>query len=243
LVICCILLSSTPLAAQTPPQPAPAPPPPPPREGTAEFSFVATSGNASTSALGLGGEYIVRRAPWQFRAKAAYVRNESDDVLKAEPFTSLLRASRTLGDRLSAFGEYGYLHDRFAGIESRHTIDGGVTVAAVRPQPHQLDLDAGLGYSHEDRVAGPRISTAVALLGARYKFRLSNTAEVTDDLLFNFSLSQGDDWRAGNIAALTLKIASIFSLKLSHTYRFVNAPAEGFEATDTMTSVALVAKF
>jgi putative salt-induced outer membrane protein len=222
--------------------PVPAPPPPP-REGTAEFSFVATSGNASTSALGLGGEYIVRHAPWEFRAKTGYVRNESDDELKAEAFTSLLRASRTLNQRLSAFGEYGYLHDRFAGIESRHTIGTGVTFAAVRPLPHQLDLDAAIGYSHEDRVVGERISTAVALLGARYKFKLSDTAEITDDVKFDFSLSQGDDWRIGNIAALTVKIASIFSLKLSNTYRFVNAPVEGFEATDTITSVALVAKF
>jgi putative salt-induced outer membrane protein YdiY len=227
-----------------PPAPAPAqPPPPPPQEGTAEFSFVGTTGNAPTSALGLGGEYIARTGPWVFRAKANYVRNESDNELKAEAFKALFRTTRTITDRLSVFGEYGYLHDQFAGIDHRNTIDGGITFALVRPQPHQLDLDVGLGYAHESRVVDEDISTAQALLGARYKYTLSETAEITDDLLFTFSLSESDDWRTSNAAALTVKIASIFSLKLSNIIRYVNAPVVGFETTDTLTSIALVAKF
>ena len=244
-----VLLQSTgPLQAQTPappPQPAAAapPPPPPPREGTAEFSFVGTSGNAETSALGLGGEYIVRRDPWQFRGKVGYVRNKSDDELKAESFKGLLRASRTLTDRLSAFGEYGYFHDRFAGIESRNTIDGGLTFALVRPAPHQLDVDVALGYAHENRVEGENLSTAQLLGGARYKFIISETADITDDARMSFSLSDSDDWRSENIAGLTVKIATIFSLKLSNTFRYVHAPALGFESTDVITSLALVAKF
>jgi putative salt-induced outer membrane protein len=238
-----LLLVTAPVAAQPPAQ-APPPPPPPPREGTAEFSFVGTTGNAPTSALGLGGEYISRRPePWEFKGKVNYVRNTSEDALKAEAFTGLLRASRRLTERLSAFGQYGYLHDRFAGIESRNTIDGGITYALVRPRPHQLDVDAALGYAHENRVAGDNISTPQALLGARYKFFLSDTADITDDVTLNLSLSDSSDWRTSNTAALTAKVTTIFSLKLSNVVRFVNAPAEGFETTDTITSIALVAKF
>jgi putative salt-induced outer membrane protein YdiY len=241
----CVLAAPSIVLAQPPaPTPAQPPPPPPPQEGTAEFSFVGTTGNAPTSALGLGGEYISRRPErWVFRAKANYVRNESEDELKAEAFKALFRATRTLTDRLSVFGEYGYLHDQFAGIDHRNTIDGGITYTLVRPQPHQLDLDAGLGYAHESRLIGDDISTAQALLGSRYKYTLSDTAEITDDLAFAFSLSDGDDWRTSNAAALTVKIASIFSLKVSNIIRYVNAPVSGFETTDTLTSVALVAKF
>jgi len=249
LVFALMLSSSGPLLAQTPaaqpqtPPPAPPPPPPPPREGTAEFSFVGTSGNAETSAIGLGGEYIVRRQPWMLRGKVGYVRNESEGELKAEAFRGLFRISRTLTERLSAFGEYGYLHDRFAGIESRNTIDGGVTYAVLRPKPHQLDVDAGIGYAHENRVLGDNLSTAQALTGARYKFLLSDTAEISDDVRLSFSLSEADDWRGDNVAALTVKVASIFSLKVSNAVRYVNAPAAGFETTDVITSIALVAKF
>ena len=238
LTLVCVFLFETPRLAQAQP-----PPPPPPQEGAAEFSFVGTSGNAATSALGLGGEYIVRRTPWVFRGRVNYVRNESDDELNAQAFKTVLRTTRTLNPRLAAFGEYGYLHDRFAGIESRNTIDGGITYAVVRPQPHQLDVDAGFGYAHENRLVADDISTGQALLGGHYKLTLSETAEITDDVSLNFSLSDSSDWRTGNTAALTVKIAAIFSLKLSNVLRYVNAPVEGFETTDTLTSIALVAKF
>lgn len=51
------------------------------------------------------------------------------------------------------------------------------------------------------------------------------------------------DWRIGHVAALTTRVHSILSLKVSHTTRYVNFPPPGFEKTDTITSVALVAKF
>jgi hypothetical protein len=35
----------------------------------------------------------------------------------------------------------------------------------------------------------------------------------------------------------------VFSLKLSNVVRYVHEPVVGFEATDTITSVALVTKF
>jgi len=42
---------------------------------------------------------------------------------------------------------------------------------------------------------------------------------------------------------LLLLFNAIFSLKVSTVIRFVNDPDEGFETTDTITSVALVARF
>jgi putative salt-induced outer membrane protein len=238
--LCLFTLFGTPLLAQAPAQP---PPPPPPHEGTAEFSFVGTGGNASTSALGLGGEYIVRQAPWLFRGKVDYVRNESDEEIKAEAFRGLFRVERTINERLGTFGQYAYLHDRFAGIESRNTVEGGLTYLLIRPQPHELNIDAGFGYAHENRVAGDNISTGQFLAGARYKFALSATADITDDLAYSISLSDSADWRLANSAAITVKIASIFSLKVSNIVRYVNAPVVTFKNTDTITSVALVAKF
>jgi putative salt-induced outer membrane protein len=237
------LLSTTTLLAQPPSQPDQPPPPPPPREGSVEFSFVGTTGNAPTSAIGVGGEYILRPNPWLFRARANYVRNESEGELRAEAVKTLFRAGRILTDRLSLFGEHGYLHDQFAGIDARHTLDGGVTIAVVRPQPHQFDIDVGVGYAHEARVVGDTLSTAQALTGARYKVVVSQTAEFTNDLTFSFSFSDADDWRTANAAALIVKVTSLLSLKVSNIIRYVNAPVAEFETTDTLTSVSLVAKF
>jgi len=234
-----LTLIPRPAAAQAP---AP-PPPPPPHEGSAEFAYVGTSGNASTRTVGLGGELIERPGPWELSAKLAYVRNDSESELKAESVALSTKAARALNPRTSVFGRYTYLHDRFAGIESRNALEGGLAYVLADVAPHKLVVDAALGYAHESRVTGPRLSTATANFGALYTWKLSDTAEVKDEGRFVFSLSDGDDWRFGNTASLNAKLTTLLSLKLSNAIRFVNAPVPGFKQTDTTTAVALVAKF
>jgi len=221
-----------------------APPAPPPRqEGNTEFAFVSTTGNADTQTVGLAGEYHFRPELWHFQWKAAYVRNESENILSAESFRALFRSDRTLTARTTAFGQWTYLHDAFAAIDHRNVISGGLSYLLVPPAPHELWVDGGIGYANEQRIVGDDISTAIGLTGLRYKFKLSDTAEVSDDLGMEFSFSEGDDWRLSNIASVAAKLTTIFALKLSYTTRFVNAPAPGIETTDTITAVALVAKF
>lgn len=239
-VLMFVVACSVPLFTQQPAQP---PPSPPPHEGTAEFSFVGTSGNSSTQALGLGADFTLRRNLWVYNAKAAYVRNESDDELKAEAFAASFQASRTLNARLSAYGKYAFLRNTFAGIENRNSVSGGVEYMIIQPEPHRLKVNAGIGYANEQRVVGEDLSTAEFLTGASYKWTISPSADLTDDLDFSFSLSEASDWRTANIVALTAKLTTLFSLKLSNIVRYVNQPVEGFKTTDTLTSIAFVAKF
>jgi len=221
-----------------------APPAPPPRqEGSAEFAFVSTTGNSDTQTLGLAGEYHYRPDPWHLQWKAAYVRSEADDLLSAESVRFLFRSDRSLTPRASLFGQWSYLHDGFAAIDHRNSITGGLSYQLVAQAPHELWVDGGLGYTNEQRLIGDDISTAIGLTGVRYKFKLSDTAEISDDLGFEFSLSNGDDWRLANIVAVTAKMTTILALKVGYTTRYVNAPAPTIEATDTIASVALVAKF
>jgi putative salt-induced outer membrane protein len=231
---------SVPLFAQQPAQP---PPPPPPQEGTAEFSFVGTSGNSSTQALGLGADFTIRRSLWVYNAKAAYVRNESDEELKADAFAASFQASRTLNARLSAYGRYAFLRNTFAGIENRNSVSGGVEYMVIQPEPHRLKVNAGIGYANEQRLVGEDLSTAEFLTGASYKWTISPTADLTDDYDYSISFSDAGDWRTANIVALTAKLTTLFSLKLSNIVRYVHQPVAGFETTDTLTSIAFVAKF
>jgi putative salt-induced outer membrane protein len=221
---------------------APAPPPPE-REGSAEFAFVGTTGNSSTQTIGLGGEYIYRPSPWEAKLKISYVRNKAEDELKAEAFVFALRAQRQLNTRLSGYGQYGYQRDRFAGILDRNTIEGGVVYSLIEPAPQKLIVDAGLGYANEQRLLGNNLSTATLGTGGVYTLKISDTSEFSEDGHFVFSLSEGRDWRYANALALTAKVTTIFSLKVSNTIRYVNLPVTGFKSTDAITAIALVAKF
>jgi putative salt-induced outer membrane protein len=222
---------------------APPPAPPPLREGSAEFAYVGTSGNSSTETIGAGGEFIYRPAPWETKLKTTYVRNESGDELKAHAFLLTFRTQRLIRPRLSGFGQYGYQRDRFAGILDRNTIDGGVAYSAIEMAPQKLVVDASLGYANEQRVLGNNLSTGTFGGGGVYTLKVSTTSELSEDAHIIGSLSQGSDWRFANAIGLTAKITTVFSLKVSNTLRYVNFPVVGFKSTDSLTSVALVAKF
>jgi putative salt-induced outer membrane protein len=243
-LICTLGLIVLPVVAGAQPAAPPTAPPPPPRhEGSAEFSFIATTGNSSTQTMGLGGEYIFRPESWVYRTKTAYVRNESEDELTAESFVFLFRAERIVTDRLSLFGEYDYLRDRFAGIEHRNQLLGGVAYKLITLAPHLLVVDAGIGYANEQRTVGDDLSSAIWNAGVDYTLKLSPNAEVTNDFRFDQSLADAGDWRIANVAGVTAKLTTLLSLRFSHTVRYVHEPPPGFETTDTITAVALVARF
>jgi putative salt-induced outer membrane protein len=234
-----LVLSGLPatVRAQTPPVPPPA------REGSVNFAYVGTTGNSSTQTFGLGGELIYRPSPWEMKVKAAYIRDEAEDQLRAQSIVATFHAQRRIEPHLAAYGQYGYQRDRFAGIENRHTAEAGLAYALIDRVTNNLVIDGGVGYANEHRLIGNDLSTATLSAGGVYLLKLSPTSAFTEDGHFVFSLPDGTDWRYANAAALTATLTSVFSLKLSNTIRYVHLPAAGFRNTDVVTAAALVAKF
>jgi putative salt-induced outer membrane protein len=220
-----------------------APPPPPRQEGSAELAFVGTSGNASTSTFSAGAEHIARPPAWMIRNRAHFVRSAAEDTVTAESLLYAFRAERSINDRLSAFGDLGLFRDEPAGISSRAALTGGLAFKVVASARQTLALDAGLGYLDEHRLTGTNISSAVYSGGETYKLKLSDTADLSDDLRLLGTFDRGEDWRLDHTIALTAKLTTLLSLKVSNQIRFANFPPPGFKKTDTTTAVALVAGF
>ena len=219
------------------------PPPPKAREAKAEFALVSTSGNASAQSIGAAGQVIFRPPQWELEGQTAFIRNEAEDVVRAKSFAVRGRAGRVLTTRLQAFGQHSYLRDLFSGVEHRNLTEGGLSYLLIQTGRNTLYGDAGLGYLKERRTVGVSLSTPTAGTGARYKLRLSETSDITDDLLMSFDLSDEGTWRLQHAIALTAKVAAPLSLKVSNLLRYVDEPVAGFEQTDTITSAALVLSF
>ena len=227
--------------AQTP-APAPAPPPPPPRlEASGQFTFLSTRGNTDTQSLGAGGDVTFRPDPWIYRAKAVFAQTESEEELSARSFAALFRAARVLTPRLAVYGQYDFLRDRFAGVEQRHVVEGGASYLAVDAAPHRLRLDAGLGYLYEEQ-PDDHFDSMTLSLGAAYRLAISQTSEFTYEPRFLLPFSDGGAWKFDQNAALAVALNTILSLKLSHTLRYSADPPEGFDTTDTIMAVSIVAK-
>jgi len=221
----------------------PAPAEPPARlEASAQFAFLDTRGNASTQSLGAGGEVIYRPDPWTYAGKFTFAQNESDDLLTARSFSGLFRASRALNERLSAYGQYDFLRDVFAGVEQRHIIEGGLSYLAVNTERHRLQLDAGLGYLYENRPLGEHFDSVTLSLGAPYRFAISKTSEFTYRPRFLLPFTDAGAWKFDQEVGLAAALNTILSLKVSHTLRYSAQPPAGFEKTDTIMAISLVAK-
>lgn len=230
------------LRAQSPPQP-PAEPPPPRYELTSEFAFVGTTGNASTQTIGLGAESIYRPDKWMVRNRAAFVRNKSEAEVKAESLLLFNRAERAITTRLAGYGEYVYFRDEFAGVDHRNSVAAGLSYKLIDRAAHLLSLDGALGYLNEDRLVGDNVSSATYGAGTSYRWTLSETATVTDDLRFTGVFDAADNWRFLHNLSVTARLTGLLSLKASTTVGYVNLPVPGFKSTDTSTAIALVAKF
>jgi putative salt-induced outer membrane protein YdiY/ketosteroid isomerase-like protein len=217
--------------------------PPPVIEGSAELSLVSTGGNSDTETLGLGGSVIWRAGRWTTDGQVSFIRGEAFDVETARSLVTSVRQGRAITPRLDAFGRLDYLVNEFAGIDRRSSVDAGLGYKAVDTGPQRLRLDVGIGYSHETRVAGADVDSALTNIGAVYRWRLHRAASLDNASLLTASLDRGDDWRLRNTLAVTTTMTRRLSLKVAHDLKYVNLPAPGFATTDRSLSAALVAKF
>lgn len=231
---------ASPVLAQTP-APA-APPEPPPRlEASGQFSFLDTRGNASAQSLGVGGDLAWRPDPWTYTAKAIFAQTESDGVVDARSLAALFRGARALNERLSVYGQYDFLRDVFAGVEQRHVIEGGVSYLVLSAAPHRLQFDAGLGYLYERR-PDEHFDSATLSLAAPYRYAFSTTSDFRYEPRFLLTLADLEAWKFDQTAALAVAINTFLSLKVSHTVRYSADPPAGFDTTDAIMAVSLVAK-
>ena len=247
-------LAPPPAAAQTfvPPAPAPIvfprrpPTPDPPTDrwnGKGEVSYVATGGNTDTSTAKLAGELEYKPALWAVLLRAAYLTSTTETGERNQRTDGLLRASRTVTPRLDLFGQILYLENTFAGIGSSFYPLAGVSYRLLTSPVHSLTGRLGFGYGQESRVRERDNTFATADSELNYRWRVSGTAELTQDATFTANLETADDWRAASATGVSAALNSLFSLKLSLVASYLNAPVEGFGRIDTVSSAALVARF
>ena len=214
-----------------------------PWSGTAEVSLVAISGNSDTRTFGLGGEVTYERGTWQWLGRFSYVETEADSQVKARSQSALVETSRAFSEGLKVYGRGGFLRDLFAGIERRQTIEGGLAYQVVAAEPQSLQLLAGFGFIHEQRVVGDDLALGTANLTGRYSWAITETSALTEEATYVAVLNTGDDWRFTNEITTSAALSTRLSLKVSHKLSYLNQPVLGFRKTDTILSAALVANF
>jgi putative salt-induced outer membrane protein YdiY len=225
---------------------APTPPvgPPPLWLVSAGVGLAVTGGNTDTSTLNLayelkhdGGQPLV------YRSTGLYLRGKTEDELTVDRALLDNRVDRSLTERLSAFGQFGYQRDRFKEIDYLLSPGGGLSYAFVKNARMELGGDGGVGVIFE-KDTGLDLETSAAILGGqRFQYNLSDRARVTqavsaiwkmddfDDSLYNFTI--------GVISSLTTN--SQVKVELLDTYKNL-PPSADVEKNDISLLVSLVYK-
>lgn len=242
-ILLALLLDTTVLLAQTAPCTTPAPPPPPPLTGKAELSFVSTTGNSDSQMFGAGLEFDYANGPWSALAKGAFVRGATRGAVTAESSSGELRGARQLTPKLEVFVQADFLRNTFAGIA--HHWDGlaGAAYSFIETKRQTLKGSLGAGYTAETRVVPPNKNFVMGQADVLYAFKISNTADLSEEVVYTRDFKDSADWRVANTLGVSVAMTSLLSLKASHGLLYLNEPAAGFGKTNTITSVALVAKF
>ena len=234
-----LLASSGAALAEEPPPAGP----PPVWSGKAEASYVGTTGNTNVQTIGAGLEVDYKKDVWDGLAKGTFVQGKTDGETTAKTIAGELRGGRHFSPRFELFVQGDYFKNEFAGIEDRLTGVGGAAYSVVKTDANELKFQVGAGYTKEQRTEGEDKSFGTGLAGLLFHWKVSATTDLSEEFAYVDNFQDSNDWRIANTFSISVAINKILSLKASHNLQYLNEPVTGFGRTDTITSIALVAKF
>jgi putative salt-induced outer membrane protein len=207
------------------------------------LSFVATSGNSDTQTLGLDLLVTRKPLPWGLELGANALRAEQDGELTAERYQAFIRGKRALSDRWELFAGVSGTQDEFAGYDLRAVVEGGAVYKALLGPTHELAFDGGLTWTHEELITDEEDEYMGGILGLAYAWHITDTAAFGQRLKWYPNFDESEDWRAESETSLQAAVSTRVALKLGYVVRYENEPVEGFDDTDTTTTVSLVFSF
>ncbi|OGR79705.1 MAG: hypothetical protein A2X32_13575 [Elusimicrobia bacterium GWC2_64_44] len=215
-----------------------------PWKDAAELSYVQTSGNSKTSTISAKNLFNYDWSKTALEVAAGGLGTQSRDTVTAEQYNASEKVSFKLTGKNYAFQKTAWDKNRFAGIQDRWDLALGVGRHLLEGADDSLFAELGGGYIFEDRLPGAENQSFGTFRGyAKYIRKLSPTANASQDLEYLGNLKDSDGYRMNAETALVASISTHFSLKASHTWKYVNLPGGAFKKTDEMNSVAIIVNY
>ncbi len=214
----------------------------------AELTFVATSGNAESSTLGLNNKLVRKWEAASFKLEAGalraetttttreavdtgagiLVRERSESALTAEKYFLRGKYSRTVSERLVWFAGGGWDRNEFAGVANRYFAVGGIGHVWFDGEDASFQTDYGLTYTRqEDVIEDPRADDSFLglQLGWDYRRRLTSSTIYESDLRVDQNLDDTSDLRADFANSLAVSMSERLAIKLGLELLFDNQPS------------------
>lgn len=216
-------------------------------ENSTELSFVSTSGNASSSTLGLKSAFVGAADVNTFKLEFGGIRGETtfrtltatgtasnftvneatDSELTAESYFARGRYDRSFGTAYG-FGGAGWDRNTFAGIQNRYALVAGLGNAWVDTETARFKTDLGATYTIQKDVS-PAPGADDGFGGLRFSVdamkQLTPTTQFTSVLVADENIEDTDDFRADWVNSLSVAMSDRLALKTSLQLLFDNKPS------------------
>ncbi len=225
----------------------------------AEFTFVQTAGNASSSTFGLKNTLDRALENGAFKLSIGGVRTsstqrsteatgtpgnftpvESSGVTAANYFARA-RYDRSVSENAYVFAGSGWNRNTFAGIENRYNFVSGAGRAWRDSETLRFKTDVGVTYTiQDDVIPTPGASDGFFGLTASWDYlnQITETTQFTSELIVDENLKDTEDLRADFTNSIAVAISDQLALKTSLQLLFDNQPAlEQFTLRGTTTQV------
>ncbi len=206
---------------------------------TAELSYVATSGNAEATTLGLKNTLSYTWPKARFQLDLGALRAETTSIgrgavgtgpadfrlteskttqVSAESYLLRGRYDHDLGHGLYWFGGAGWERNEPAGIQDRFSAVGGIGKVWFDTKAARFKTDAGLTYTdQQDVVRNPAVDEKFlgVRLGYDYWRQLTASTAYASVLLVDLNADEMDDYRADFTNSLSVAMSERLALKAS----------------------------
>ncbi len=213
--------------------------------GGAEINANITSGNTDIQTVGASAEVDFKAMPWTTSVKAGFMRNRTDGIDRARRITGALRTGTNITNNVDFFALGTYMQNRFRGIEHQYMVTPGIGIYPINSDQISIRFEGGLGWMKEEYTIAPAAmrNFTVGTVGLGMRFKLTDVADLTNDLLYILPISNSDDWRLNNTAGIVTAMSNTVSLKVAHIVEYRKLPVPGFHATDNTTTAGVILKF
>ncbi len=211
--------------------------------GKGEAGLALASGNTDTKSANARVAVGRKVELWEFSGTLAglYVRSENETTAKR--WEVALQGRYNFSPRTFSFGASRYERDSFSGFRYQGVVNAGLGHRVFASDATKLSVQIGLGYKFSARLDVPtepsdeNEDNVVGVGAIDFTHQLSDTtsffnrfgAEVTSDNNF-----------VQNEVGVTVKVYNRIALSLAYAVRHNTDPPDGFQKTDTLSTVNLV---
>lgn len=217
--------------------------------GSGEAGLVKASGNTDSENANIGLAFVNEGEVWSHELGFKLLQASTDGEDSADSVSADYLAKRDLSERSYLFAGLGYLDDGFDGFTEQTSASVGYGYRVIDTEDVGLELGIGIGYRDTSQLLvledgseleGDDVSGATGVLLMNYRNKITANTEFVD--AFRAEIGS-DNTFVENEAALIVAMNEKFALKAGLLIRHNTDPAEGFDETDTITSINLVYNF